>query len=233
MPLGLQTESGGGDFADVVKFDARAGRWFRVDRSQDSAGNWATDSVDITHSFQAVFDLANVEVGWVFFANGLAPQWAMVPLGQALPPKPTDQHKQAFRMQLLLGKTAGGDVREFASQAKAVIGAVDKLYDAYAADPESKQGLLPVVAMTSSTPIKSSGGGQTSTNYAPVFEITAWVKRPDRLDGGAGNAPADKGPTGGAGPGAQQEANYTAYAQQDAKHQADQARSAIPAGAEF
>lgn len=180
MALGLQTEAGGGDYKPIVKYDARAGRFFRVDRSE-VGGQWQTDNVEITQGFQAVFDLDNIEVGWALFAAGVAPSFSMVPLGQALPAKPSDQHKQTFRMMLKLGKSIGGDVREFASQAKVVIGAVDDLHTAYEAQKAANPGKLPVVAMTGAKPVVSSGKGQSSTNYQPVFEIKSWVDRPAEL----------------------------------------------------
>lgn len=192
MALGLNTEAGGGDFTPVAKYDARAGRFFRIDRTQDSAGNWQTDDVDITTGFQAVMDLENIQIGWVLFAAGLAPSWSTVPLGQPLPPKPSELHKQCFKLNMKLGKSSGGDVREFASQAKAVIGAVDALHTAYEAGKKANAGKLPVVAMTGTTAIKTTGKGQTSTNYAPVFEIKSWVDRPAELSADA--APAQVSP---------------------------------------
>jgi len=187
MALGLQTESGGGEYKPIAKYDARAGRFFRVDRAQDSAGNWVTNNVEITHGFQAVMDLDNIEVGWMLFAAGVAPQFTMVPLGTPLPPKPTDQHKQGFRLMMKLGKTSGGDVREFASQAKVVIGAIDALHTEFEKQKAAHPGQLPVVAMTGSTAVVSAGKGQSSTNYAPVFQIVSWIDRPADL-GGAGTA---------------------------------------------
>lgn len=183
MALGLQTESSNGEYKPILKYDARAGRFFRVDRAQDSAGNWTTNNVEVTQGFTAVFDLDNIEVGWAMFAAGVAPSFAMVPLGAALPAKPSDQHKQTFRMSIKLGKSIGGDVREFASQAKVVIAAVDDLHTAYEAQKAANPGKLPIVSLTGSKPVVSSGKGQSSTNYQPVFEITGWVDRPAELSG--------------------------------------------------
>lgn len=184
MALGLQTESGGGgDFAEIVKFDARAGRMFRVDRTQDASGNWTTNNVEITNGFQAVFDLENVQVGWAHFAAGVAPSFALVPLGQPLPAKPSENHKQAFKMMMKLGKQSGGDVREMAAQSKAVISSIDALHTAYEAQKAANPGKLPVVALTGSTPIVSTGKGQSSTNYSPNWEIVKWVDRPEDLNG--------------------------------------------------
>lgn len=186
MALGLSTESGGGDYADIVKFDARAGRFFRVDHRQGAGGEWETDPVEITDGFQAIFDMRNIQVGWMLFAAGVAPMMTMVPLGEPLPDRPTDQHKQGFKMMLKLGKASGGDVREFASRAKAVIGAVDALHDLYSAGLKdaANAGKLPVVALKGTTAIKSTGKGQTSTNYAPIFDIVKWVDPPPELVGG-------------------------------------------------
>ena len=47
MSLGLKTESsGGGDFLPRIQYDARAGRFFRVDRVQTSAG-WESNLEEI------------------------------------------------------------------------------------------------------------------------------------------------------------------------------------------
>lgn len=185
MALGLNTEAGGGNYTDIVKFDSRAGRMFRVDRAQDAAGNWTQNIVEITQGFQAIFDMENIEVGWALFAAGVAPSFAMVKLGQPIPAKPSDQHKQTFRLMMKLGKSSGGDVREMASQAKAVIAAVDELHDAYKAGLAANPGKLPIVALTGSTPVVSTGKGQTSTNYKPTFEIVGWTDRPAELVAGA------------------------------------------------
>lgn len=190
MALGLNTESGGGDYTPIIKYDARAGRLFRVDRSQDGGGAWQTNNVEITQGFQAVMDLDSIEVGWALLANGVAPSWSMVPLGQPLPARPSDQHKQCFRLMLKLGKSSGGDVREFASQAKVVIGAMDELHTQFT--KERVPGKLPVVALTGTVPVVSTGKGQSSTNYRPVFQVTSWIDRPAELakDGAAPAAQA-------------------------------------------
>ena len=171
MGLGLQRNDGA-DFKPIVKYDSRAGRIFRVDRHDGES-----TPVEITQGFSAIFDLANIQVGWVLFSEGGAPDWSMVPIGGSLPSRPSKDHKQGFRMDIKLAKSAGGDVRDFASAAGCVIGAMDTLYDQYRAAPEAAQGKLPVVALTGTTVAKS---GQ-STNYAPVFQIRQWVDRPAEL----------------------------------------------------
>jgi hypothetical protein len=77
-------------------------------------------------------------------------------------------------------------VRVWSTNAKCVLTAIDELYVAYKAAPESAQGKLPVVQMTDVLPVKTNGKDATgkpvsSTNYAPVFKILQWVDRPQAL----------------------------------------------------
>lgn len=186
MGLGLQTGgNGGADRTPYVKYDARAGRMFRVDRVEVN-GAWQSNQVDVTNNFSAVFDFANIEVGWLNYSDQ-GPLKAMAVLGKApIPARPdgvNDKGKPAFRqgfnIMLAMPKDQGGGVRELNSNAGCVIEAVDELHDAFTASAESKLGKLPVVRLLSATPVKS---GQ-STNYKPVFEIVSWVDRPPALNG--------------------------------------------------
>ena len=86
MAFGFNYESSGGDIIPIVKFDARAGRFFRIDRS-DGVNN----PVDITSSFKAVMDFENIEVGFINFDTGGASDFVMVPLGTPMPQKPGDK----------------------------------------------------------------------------------------------------------------------------------------------
>lgn len=220
MALGMSTEGGGGDFSDILKYDARAGRMFRVDRTQGAAG-WETNNVEITNDFMAVFDFENIQVGWALFAAGMAPSFSMVPLGQPFPAKPSENHKQGFKLMVKLGAKCGDDIREFSSCAAAVRKSIDALHDAYLAEAGVNAGKLPVVAMTGSVPIVSTGKGQSSTNYAPTFEIVKWVPRPDGL-GVPASATASAVPTAAA-----PAAPPTAAPAQAA------AKQLVPAGDEF
>ena len=74
MALGfnLESNSGGGNFLPICKFDARSGRMFRRDRD-----NGENVDVDITKTFKAVIDFENLEVGFINFNTGGAPHFAM------------------------------------------------------------------------------------------------------------------------------------------------------------
>lgn len=190
MGLGLSTGGGGGgEIQPYINYDAKAGRMFRVDRSQQSDGTWATDKVEITNIVQMVMDLASIRVGWINYTTQ-GPVRKLVTLGkEAIPPRPEDKNaegkpafKQGFEVNLLLDKNSGGGApRVFGSAAGCVIEAMDALHDAYSNAAESKAGKLPVVKVANVQPVKS---GQ-STNYKPTFAIVNWIDRPPALTEGA------------------------------------------------
>lgn len=185
MGLGLTTGGSGGDIKPYVNYDAKAGRMFRVDRTQQGDGTYATDKVEITNTVQFVADLANIRVGWINYTSQ-GPVRRLVTLGkEAIPPRPEDRgadgkpaFKQGFEIDLLLDKNSGGGApRVFGSAAGCVIEAMDALHDAYSAAAESSAGKLPVVKISGVQPVKS---GQ-STNYKPTFAIVNWIDRPAAL----------------------------------------------------
>jgi len=179
MAIGISTEASSGEgFMGYVQFDAKAGRAFRPDRTQDSAGAWHTEKVEITNQFVAIMDFENLEVGWIAYPAGAAPIMNMVPLGQPFPAKPEgDKFKQGFRMIIKLGKDCGGDLRTFSHTAKAVLGPIDELHDLYVKEKGNHPGQLPVVKLVTTKPITSGSGDKKSTSYTPVFEVVKWVDR--------------------------------------------------------
>ena len=185
MALGLSTGGSGGDIKPYVKYDAKAGRLFRVDRVMLSDGTYSNETHEITNVAQMVMDLANIRVGWIHYSNQ-GPVRRLVVLGkEAIPPRPEDKDangkpvfKQGFEVDLLLDKNSGGGaVRVLGSAAGCVIEAMDALHDAYSNAAESKAGKLPVVKISGVSPVKS---GQ-STNYKPTFAIVNWIDRPQTL----------------------------------------------------
>jgi hypothetical protein len=179
MGFGLNYDSnGGGDFFPICQYDAKAGRVFRRDKEQ---GQNAV-KVDITRTFKAVLDLANVEIGWIDFPAGSAPDFVMAHINDPMPQKPASGgHKQGIRVMLKLAKECGGDVREMASSAKAFMRGLDELHTAFQAGEKENPGKLPVVVMKDTTPITSGEGAKKSTNYVPVFDIVGWAARPTDL----------------------------------------------------
>lgn len=184
----VATSSGGGDGGDrlpILKYDARAGRIFTLDRVQNGDA-WETVQTDITMKQPAfAVDFGSLEVGHAYFSAGQAPQWAVAYFGQPMPARPASpgdddkgkplSFKPAFRVRVV-GQGIGG-VREFGGNSNAFINGMNVLHTAFEAAPEATAGKIPVVKLTDTLPIKS---GQ-STNYAPVFTIVQWVDRPGAL----------------------------------------------------
>lgn len=191
MSLFNSTSGGdGGDFLPLLAYNAKAGRLKTSERVETSAG-WVKQEEDV--SFQQpsfIMDLANIETGWLLFRAGMAPIKAVAKYGTPIPPMPggdfgNDEKgkaikpREGFVMRVMDVKSV---VREFASNAGAVLGSIDALHTAYKAAPEAAQGLLPVVQFTGATEVK----GKHGSNYSPNFQITKWVPRPAAL----GAAPA-------------------------------------------
>ena len=175
-----------GDFLPIVKYDSRAGRMFRVDRV-DTGNGFDNDQIDITANFMAVADLENVEVGWIDFTTGSAPDFKMVPQATLatvpLPTLPSAKHKNGVRFLLKLHKDCAQGkppIREIASVAKAFLGGVEQLFLQYQQLAAANPGKLPVIALDGfPSPVKTGSGERSSTNYHPKFKIVAWVPRGD------------------------------------------------------
>ena len=168
---------GSGNFLPIVKYDARAGRIARVDRD-----NGENNSIDISNSFKAVFDFENVEVGYIKFAAGSAPDFRVSRWYDRNPVKdPGEGYKPGIRFVVKLSKECGGDIRELASNAGAFLDAAKKLHVEYEAGLKENPGKLPVISLQDVTAKTSGEGQKKSTNYVPNFRIVSWVKRPDDL----------------------------------------------------
>jgi hypothetical protein len=180
--FGFSTQSSGGDFLPILKYNSQAGRMFRRDRI-DVGGQYSNEEVDITSNFKAICDMENLEVGWMSFAGG-PPDFRLVPIGSPLPPRPPgvdDKGKPIYqngvRMMLKLSKECGGDkpIREISSSARAFLGGLEALYLDYETQKADNPGKLPVIVLEKTTPIKT----EKSTHYAPVFKIISWAPRGD------------------------------------------------------
>lgn len=199
MALGFQNTSNA-TFLPLLTYDARAGRMFKRDRVQGAAG-WETKQEDITSAPPTfAVDFLSIEVGWAAFTQ-TGPSFAMAPMGQPQPARPTPDHKNGFRAKVWGPQQLGG-VREFSSSSKAVMGALDDLHNAYLAAPEAAQGKIPVVQMTGTKAITAKGPQGTTTNYAPVFGIVQWVDRHPDLGEATVAAPSSSGASQPAAPAA-------------------------------
>lgn len=176
MAFGMNTQTG--NFLPIVKYDARAGRFFRVDKD-----NGITEQVDITSpDLKFAIDFGSIEVGYVQF-SAQGPVRHMVPYdGRSLPAQPQDKGVDGKLLSrpgfyaLVAGQAIGG-IREWCSNAAILLNALDELFNLYAEQPEAAAGKIPLISIVSTVPITSGTGAQKSTNYKPVFKIMGWVDR--------------------------------------------------------
>jgi hypothetical protein len=160
-----------------LKYDGRAGKFSLVNRIHEN-GEWFNDQVDIAQSdFRAVFDLDNLEVGWIHYPEGSAPDIKLVKAGQDVGDAPSDKHKEGIRLLVLMDDYLDGSVRELMSTAGGLWNGLDTLHDAYMVDHDKNPGKLPVVVLSGTV----DTGSAANPSHEPVFAITEWVPRPDKL----------------------------------------------------
>jgi hypothetical protein len=167
----------GGDQKPLVKFNAKS-KEFAID---DRVVTRLTMLVDLEHG----------ETGWMFFKEGVQPDFRLVPMsavvnGEApFPPMPPDVDakgkpvfKRGFRLTVKVSdQLAAGrpQVREFASCSLATTRAVDKLHTTWLA--EKRDGKVPVVTVDGFIECP----GQFGKNFEPIFKILKWIDRPSDL----------------------------------------------------
>jgi len=182
MALGFNLETkSSGDILPIVKWDAKAGDFIKQDRYQAGDGTWQKDEAEIGLPVQVGMDLENIEIGWLSFAAG-APDFQMVKAGEPLPARPSEDHKQAFRVRI--GSNDLG-LREFSHSAKTVLRQMDALHNEYEAQAAANPGKVPVVTVHAAETIKINSPQGELRFKVPQWSITEWIDRPAMMDGPA------------------------------------------------
>ena len=177
---GLKTST---EFLPSIRFNAREGVCSRVDRSLDAEGKWANELVNINEALAtegALFDITNIQLGWLRFEGMVDIQTQHHSLGPI--PQPSDLHKEGIKLELWMSKSTsdGSPLREFSHTAAGVKNAINELHTAWErgdeglGDEEREAGeVVPLVKIVIDN-FKTKNG----TFYKPVFEIASWVPRP-------------------------------------------------------
>jgi hypothetical protein len=178
-------ENGGSDmgigkrapaFMPSAKWDAKTGRFFVFNRVRVN-GEWVTEKNDVTEDFAAVFDLPNVETGWIRFPEKAAPETKLSPAAEDkdLGPPPTKDHKQGVRVIVkILSFDDDAGPREILSTSAAFWNAIDALHDEYQAGVADHPNQLPVAVLESVQVTETQNG----TAHQPIFSIQEWTPRP-------------------------------------------------------
>src|SRR4029077_12594156 len=116
-----------------------------------------------------------------FSLPALPPDFKMVPIGKEFPGRPSEKHKHGVRLMIKLAKDCGGDkpIREMAGTSKAFLAGIEAVYIQYLAEKDEHPGMLPVIVLEKTTPVRSGTGEHSSTNYQPTFKIVGWAPRGD------------------------------------------------------
>lgn len=183
--MGFGKRRGGGNFLPLLKFDARNGSLY-LERSVQGPGGWTKEQVDVGSRFRAVFDLVNVQTGWIKFPRGRAPETALVPLGKDPGEPPDEDFKEGFRALALMDPSLGGEVHEFMSTSVSAWNGVSALHDLYLAERDEHPGQLPLVGVKEIVERTYANGN----SFEPVFIILKWVPRPSEF--GAAVEPMSK-----------------------------------------
>jgi hypothetical protein len=180
----------GEDQKPLLKYNAKTAKWHVDDKVVDKV--------------TMLLDLENGESGWVKFAEGVAPDFRMVPMallvaGGQYPPMPSDvdskgkpMFRRGFRLmckisdQLAAGKPS---IREWASGSLATVRAVDQLHTHWLASRQN--GKICVVTVDGYKELP----GQYGSNYQPILRIVKWIDRPADLKPGAVQATAQPATT--------------------------------------
>jgi hypothetical protein len=164
MPLALPT----GDSQPYIKFLPSGNSW----QMSSEAG-----SVEFDFSKPAVFDVQKVQLGWLWLAEGQR-DWQPWPNNVQTPKPAEGEYKAGFEMLVYSTVLFGEDqVRMFAASGTGSVMFIQALYNEAEKCPEFKEGMVPVVKINGSKPLKV-GKGNTRV---PQFEIVKWVARPTVL----------------------------------------------------
>ena len=156
MNLNLSNSGGSGNY---IRFSPQANAWSNQD------GEFALDKF--------VFDIDNVQTGWMLIATGIFEFNPDDSLGRK-GAQPTPEHKRGFKV-VFYNKTMG--VAEWSANGAGSNKGLEALYKQAVAQRISNPDKLPVVEYKGSRPEKVGKG----STRVPEFNVTGWVARPAAL----------------------------------------------------
>jgi hypothetical protein len=156
MNLNLSNSGGSGNY---IRFSPQANAWSNQD------GEFALDKF--------VFDIDNVQTGWMLIATGIFEFQPDESLGRKAA-QPTPEHKRGFKV-VFYNKTMG--VAEWSANGAGSNMGLEALYKQAVAQRIANPDKLPVVEYKGSRPEKVGKG----STRVPEFNVTGWVARPAAL----------------------------------------------------
>lgn len=184
--------SSGGEFLGRINCDARTGFWTITRRVQGPDGMWTNDTTPPFQNPTFLIDFGTLEVGYMKITS--PPAFLLVPMGQPIPPQPTEMSEgrngekprrafqPGFRVKVMSQKTFGDAAAYYLSgNSKTLMGQVEALWQTFSAAPEAATGMVPIVNVTGSEKVMVKTPQGSNTFYAPSFQIVSWADRPAAL----------------------------------------------------
>ena len=156
MNLNLSNSGGSGNY---IRFSPQANAWSNQD------GEFPLEKF--------VFDIDNVQTGWMLIATGIFEFNPDDSLGRK-GAQPTPEHKRGFKV-VFYNKTMG--VAEWSANGAGSNMGLEALYKQAVAQRIANPDKLPVVEYKGSRPEKVGKG----STRVPEFNVTGWVARPAAL----------------------------------------------------
>jgi hypothetical protein len=175
MPLNLNN----GGYTPHIRYMAGTSSWMI---STDNG----TQTINMP---RCIYDLANIQTGWGFFAENSAPEWVWDQSLEVSAQKPNDGRdwRRGFGLNILLPQEFGPErLREFATTGIGAVEGIKELYAQYEQQAPSYPGKVPVVEYRGARP-EVFGKGRTNI---PTLVIVDWIDRPAALDEDDAKAPA-------------------------------------------
>jgi len=169
--MNLNLSSGGGN-GNYIRFSPQANAWSNQD------GEFQMEKF--------VFDIENIQTGWMLIATGIfefAPDDSLGRKGA----QPTPEHKRGFKVTFY-NKSMG--IAEWSANGAGSNMGLEALYKQAESQAAANAGKLPVVEYKGSRPEKVGKG----STRVPIFEITGWVARPAALADGESAEPEFSAP---------------------------------------
>ena len=149
-------------------------------RFMPSANAWLNNAKEEIQLKKVVFDIDNVQTGWMLLAEGSRDWQPDAALGQK-GKQPSPEHKRGFSVKFY-NKELG--TVEWSANGTGPNMGLEALYKAASADRAANAGKLPVIEYTGRK-LEKIGKG---TTRIPNFNVVSWVAKPEGMD-----APADDG----------------------------------------
>ena len=172
MPISFGSNDSAGA-SNYVRANLPQNRWW----AKTDAGD---EPIDMDRGL--AIDIKDVTFGWLHIDVGVR-DWQPWPSPSQGTPRPSENHKNGFEVNCWL---SDGRPSTFSGNSYGLGQFIGKLYNQAETAPEFAAGKIPVIQVTSSTPVVVGKG----TSYDIGFNIRTWIDKPEEKPEVEGSPPA-------------------------------------------